>query len=235
MRRARRTGGRDASGCGDRGAVVTLPSNGVQQMSGRCARVDSSAAAEVVVVVGASAGGVEALTKLAAVLQGELAAAVLVVLHESATAPSMLAEIIDRAGPLPAVAATQGTVVQSAKIYTAIPDRHLLVHDQRLALSDEPAEHWHRPSIDALFRSAAADYGTNAIGLLLSGMLDDGVAGLRAIKAAGGSTLVQQPAEAAYPDMPLNALKAGVVDYNVPVQEMGRLLQQLVNGDRIAT
>ncbi|CAN5463296.1 hypothetical protein BH11ACT7_BH11ACT7_05840 [soil metagenome] len=180
-----------------------------------------------VVAVGASAGGVEALIQLAAGLPRDCAYAVVVVLHLSAEARNLLAAIITRSGPLPAVTVTRPEQLLPGHIYVAPAGHHLLVAGRRAVLSDQPAEHGHRPSINALFRSVASEYHEAGVGVLLSGMLDDGVAGLAAIKACGGITVVQRPDEALYPDMPRNALAAGVADYAAGAKEIGTLLNTL--------
>ncbi|MFN3006756.1 chemotaxis protein CheB [Mycolicibacterium wolinskyi] len=180
-----------------------------------------------VVAVGASAGGVEALTRLAANLSPDLSYAVLVVLHMPANAPSVLAKILDRAGPLPAEAACDGAALKPGTIHVAVPDRHLLVDDHHVVLSEGPTESGHRPAINALFRSVALTYGPRAIGVLLSGVLDDGVLGARAIRARGGTTIAQTPEDALFPAMPTNALEAGVIDHLAAATEMGGLIKQL--------
>lgn len=189
------------------------------------------AAAEGVVAVGASAGGVQALTELAAGLPPDLPFAVMMTLHMLPSAPSMLAEIIDRAGPLPAVVATDGAVLEASRIYVAVPDHHLLARNHRVVLADGPSENRHRPAINALFRSIALDCGPRAIGVLMSGLLDDGVAGLAAIRERGGVAIVQEPTDARYPDMPRNALSAGVVDYTAAARQIGGLLKELADRD----
>jgi two-component system, chemotaxis family, protein-glutamate methylesterase/glutaminase len=180
-----------------------------------------------VVAVGASAGGVEALTHLAAGLPEEFPYAIAIVLHMPAAAPSVLARIIDRSGPLPAVRAEHHTPLEPGHIYVCVPDRHLLVDDHRVVLSDGPTENGYRPAINALFRSVALSYGPLAIGVLLSGVLDDGVLGLGAIRSCGGTTVVQNPHDALYPAMPKNALQAGVAEHEANTAEMGRLLTKL--------
>ncbi|OBK74892.1 chemotaxis protein CheB [Mycobacterium sp. 1274761.0] len=180
-----------------------------------------------VVAVGASAGGVEALTNLVGNLPTDLPYAALVALHMPPGAPSVLAKIIDRAGPLPAVAAEDGMTLEAGHIYVAVPDRHLLVHDDRVALSEGPTENGHRPAINALFRSVALNFGPRGLGVLLSGVLDDGVRGAADIKARGGTTVVQTPDDALFPAMPINALRAGVVDHQAPAVDIGPLLKDL--------
>ena len=165
-----------------------------------------------VVAIGASAGGVEALSSLAAGLSPDLPYAYLMVLHVPAGSPSILARIVDRTGPLPAVAARDGMALQPGHIYVSVPDRHLVVVDDRAVLSEGPTENGHRPAINASFRSVALAFGPRAIGVLLSGVLDDGVLGLAAIQSRGGTTISQSPEDALFPAMPTNAVEAGVVD-----------------------
>jgi two-component system, chemotaxis family, protein-glutamate methylesterase/glutaminase len=182
-----------------------------------------------VVAVGASAGGVEALTHLAAGLPNDLPYAILIALHLPPSGPSVLARILDRNGPLPAEAATDGAELTPGRIYVAVPDRHLLVSDHRVVVSEGMTENGHRPAINALFRSAALSYGPNAIGILLSGVLDDGELGLAAIRSRDGTTVVQHPDDALYPSMPINALQAGVVDHQVTAINVGALLAKLAD------
>jgi len=181
-----------------------------------------------VVAVGASAGGVGALIRLAAGLPRDLGYAVMVVLHRRAAGSrSQLARILDRAGPLPAVWAAHGDLIETGVIYVAVPNRHLLVSDRRVVLSDEPSEDAHRPAINPLFRSVALAYRERAVGVLMSGVLDDGVVGLAAIRARGGIAIIQTPRDAQFPDLPRHALTAGVVDYQVAASDVGALLRQL--------
>src|SRR4051794_4518299 len=135
-----------------------------------------------IVVIGASAGGIEALRALVANLPADLHAAVFVVVHMGANSPSQLAEILDRAGPLPASQANDGDAIQMGHIYVAPPDYHLLLEPGCMRLSHGPKENRTRPAVDPLFRSAAAAYGPRVIGVVLSGALDDGTVGMQAIK-----------------------------------------------------
>lgn len=176
------------------------------------------------VVVGASAGGVEALRDFAAGLPADLPAAVLVVLHLPAGGVSALAPILDRSGPLPATPAEHGEPLLAGHIYTAVPDRHLLVADSRVALSRGPTENGHRPAVDALFRAAAVHWGSRTVGVVLSGTLDDGTAGLVAIKSRGGIAVVQDPDEALYRGMPENAQAMAAVDHVLQARNMGAVL-----------
>lgn len=180
-----------------------------------------------VVAVGASAGGVEALTEMAANLPADLPFAVLVVLHMPPGIPSVLARILDRAGPLPAITATDDGPLRPQCVYVCTPDRHLLVHDHRTVLSRGPTENGHRPAINALFRSVALEFGSRSVGILLSGVLDDGVMGLKAIQSRGGTTVAQSPDDAAFPAMPANAFAAGAADHQVPAADVGALLKRL--------
>lgn len=180
-----------------------------------------------VIAIGASAGGVEALKQLAASLSDELPYAVLVALHMAAGTPSVLASIMNRSGPLPASQAIDGEHLRPGHVYVAVPDRHLLVNDHRIVVSRGPTEDGHRPAINSLLRSAAVAFGPRAVGVLLSGVLDDGVLGLAAIRARGGVTVVQDPDDALFPDMPRNAIAAQVVDHEVSAGAAGRLFAKL--------
>lgn len=180
-----------------------------------------------VVAIGASAGGVEALTQLAAGLTADLPYAFLIAVHLPPAAPSVLARILNRSGPLAAVTAEQGCELKPAHMYVAIPDHHLLVADHRILLSRGPTENGHRPAINALFRSVAVDFGARAIGVLLSGVLDDGVRGLEAIRARGGVTIGQKPEDALFSALPATAANAGVLDYQVTAANVGTLLGDL--------
>jgi two-component system, chemotaxis family, protein-glutamate methylesterase/glutaminase len=181
-----------------------------------------------VVVVGASAGGVEALQELVARLPPELPAAVLVVLHVLPTGTSVLPEILDRAGPLQAAAASDGERFERGCIYVAPPDSHMLVENGRIRLTHGPRENGHRPAVDPLFRSAARAHRERVIGAVLSGSLDDGTDGLRAIRDRGGFALAQDPAEALYPGMPASAIENGAVDRVVPIAEMAGAICSLI-------
>ncbi|TFV61130.1 chemotaxis protein CheB [Mycobacterium sp. PS03-16] len=180
-----------------------------------------------VVAVGASAGGVEALTQLVAALPTDLPYAVLVVLHMPADAPSVLAEILNRRSPLPASPAVHGGEMKPGHIYVAVPDRHFLVSDHRMVLTEGPTENAHRPSVNALFRSVALQFGPRAIGVVLSGVLDDGVLGAKAIRDRGGVTVAQLPGDAMFPSMPQHAVDARVIDHQAAAADIGALLTKL--------
>jgi two-component system, chemotaxis family, protein-glutamate methylesterase/glutaminase len=169
-----------------------------------------------VVVIGASAGGVEALTKVIRTLPLELPAAVFVVLHLAPGGYSVLASILDRAGPMPASAAQDGEKFERGHIYVCPPDVHMLVVDGEINLTRGPRENGHRPAIDPLLRSVARAFGARAIGVILSGTLDDGTAGLAFLKARGGGAIVQDPDDALYSGMPASAIAHVDVDRVVP-------------------
>jgi len=183
-----------------------------------------------VVVVGASAGGVEALRALVGGLPADFAAPVVVVLHVPASGPSVLPAILSRAGPLPAVHAADGVALEAGRIYVAPPNCHVLVSDGSLTLSRGPKENGHRPAIDPLFRSAVASFGERTAGVVLSGTLDDGTAGLFAIKSEGGATLVQDPEEALYNSMPSSAIRYVEPDYVLPTRGLADTLVRLAAG-----
>lgn len=182
-----------------------------------------------IIAIGASAGGIDALRTLVATLPSGLPASLLIVQHLSPTSPGMLPEILDRAGPLAAVSAQDEETLEPAKIYVAPPDRHLLVgEDGRLRLSRGPKENLARPAVDPLFRSAALVFGPRLIGVVLTGYLDDGTAGLQAIKLCGGAAIVQDPKEALAPGMPSSALRNVHVDYCLPLVEIGPQLVRMI-------
>jgi len=182
------------------------------------------------VVIGGSAGGIEALRTLAADLPKDFSAPICLVLHTAPDSPGLLASIVDKAGQLSAVHARSGERMQPGHFYVAPPDHHLVVEPGALRLTKGPRENRFRPAVDPLFRSAAQVYGPGAIGVLVSGGLDDGTAGLHSIKRLGGTTVIQDPGDAMFPSMPANAARHVAIDYCVPMAEMGALLTQLTRG-----
>src|SRR5436190_7735727 len=182
-----------------------------------------------IVVMGASAGGVETLAELVSGLPEEFPAAIFVVLHLLPTAHSVLPEILDRSGTLPAAAAVDDEDIDRGRIYVAPPDRHLLLGPGRVSLTRGPRENGHRPAVDPLFRSAARAYRQRVIAVVLSGSLDDGTAGLRLVKRMGGTTVAQDPDDALYPSMPASAIANNSVDCVAPLAEMAGLLSRLVD------
>jgi two-component system chemotaxis response regulator CheB len=181
-----------------------------------------------IVVIGASAGGVEALQRLCASLPGDFPAALFVAQHLSPSARSLLPQLLERASPLPAFAPGDGDPIEPGRIYVAAPDHHLLVRPGKVLMRRGPYENRTRPAVNALFRSAAIAYAGRVIGVVLTGLLDDGTDGLIAIKAAGGMSVIQDPADAEWPSMPQNALKRDHVDHMAPLDDLAALLGRLV-------
>jgi two-component system chemotaxis response regulator CheB len=180
-----------------------------------------------IIVVGASAGGVEALKQFVAGLPPDLPAAVFIVLHLWPGGKSFLPAILERAGPLPVIRPQNGDPFERGKIYVAPVDLHLFLREDRLAVLYGPRENRSRPAINPLFRSAAAVYGPRVIGVILTGTMDDGAAGLWAVKQCGGLAVVQDPADAAFDEMPRSAIEAVEVDYCVPLSEVSALVTRL--------
>lgn len=182
------------------------------------------------VVIGASAGGVEALQRVVSGLPADLPASVCIVLHRATGSVSALASVLDRAGPLPCRTAVDGEPLALGEILVAPPDRHLVIEDGHVQLTDDPPEHGLRPSVDVLFRSASASHDGRTIGVVLSGTLDDGAAGLATIKRAGGGTIVQDPAKAMYPGMPASAIARVEVDAVVALDQVAAMVVDMVTG-----
>nr|WP_264623359.1 chemotaxis protein CheB [Bradyrhizobium elkanii] len=180
-----------------------------------------------IIVVGASAGGVEALRRIVSVLPGDLNSAILITLHIGAHR-SDLPWLLSRAGSLPATHPLDGEKICAGHIYVAPPDHHMLVETGYIRLTKGPRENWARPAIDPLFRSAARAYGTSVVGVILTGGLNDGTAGMFEVKARGGTTVVQDPSDSVTPNMPQSVIDHVIVDYVVPVKDIGSLLTSLV-------
>jgi two-component system chemotaxis response regulator CheB len=181
-----------------------------------------------VVVVGTSAGGMNALSEFVAQLNPHIDAAVFVVMHLSRT--SISDYLMHRLKPLTQLkceVATDNQSIKKGHIYIASPNLHLLVKKGTILLGRGPEENRWRPSIDVLFRSAAAAYSTRAIGVVLTGLLDDGTTGMLAIQRSGGNCIVQDPNEAEYPDMPLSVLNNMEVNYCIPLAEMGDVISTI--------
>lgn len=178
-----------------------------------------------VIVVGTSAGGMSALSEFVGQLQPGMDAAIFIVMHLSRTSISdFLMHRLQPFTSVPCEVATDGTSIKKDHIYIAPPNLHLLIKNDRILLGRGPEENRWRPSIDVLFRSAAATYSTRAIGVVLTGLLDDGTTGMLAIKRSGGTCIIQDPNEAEYPDMPLSVLNNMEVDYCIPLAEMGKVI-----------
>src|SRR5262245_54852825 len=180
-----------------------------------------------IVVVGASAGGLQALQRLVSLLPADFPAAIFIVQHTGPEGGTFVPEILNRHGPLPAFTPRDKAPIAQGRIYVAPPDRHMLVENDKVRVVRGPPENRHRPAIDPLFRSAAWAYGPRVVGVILSGYLDDGTAGLWAVKSCGGIAVVQDPLDAVHPDMPRNAALEIDVDYSLPVAEIAPLLVRL--------
>ena len=184
-----------------------------------------------IIVLGASTGGVEALSQLVADLPRDLPAAVFVVLHVPRHGHSRMPEILSRSGPLRAEHPRDGEAITYGRIYVAPPDYHLMVLPGRVRVVRGPTENRHRPAVDTLFRSAAHSYGPRVTGVVLTGALDDGTAGLYAVKQHGGMAIVQDPADALIPSMPESAMEYVAVDYCLPLALIASHLVHLASED----
>jgi two-component system chemotaxis response regulator CheB len=184
-----------------------------------------------IVVVGASAGGMEALQKLVSRLPAGLPASVFVVWHLSPGMKSILPQVLSKAGPLKASNPQDGDRIEPGRIYVAPNDHHMLLENGYIRVARGPKENRFRPAVDPLFRSAAYVYGPRVVGVVLTGALDDGTAGLWTIKLRGGTAVVQDPEDALIRGMPLNALDNVAVDHRLPAAGIGELIARLVRED----
>jgi two-component system chemotaxis response regulator CheB len=181
-----------------------------------------------IVVIGASAGGFTALCELVRLLDKDIDAAYFVVLHLSTKSISgYLAHRLQEFTDLKCLLAMDGLPIRKGHIYVAVPNQHLLVGQGEVHLSSGPLENRWRPSIDVLFRSAAANYPNRVIGVVLTGLLNDGTSGMSGIKRAGGFTIVQDPNEAEYPDMPMSVLSHMEVDHCMPLSDIGAAIKMI--------
>ncbi len=180
-----------------------------------------------IIVMGGSAGAVEGMAQIVSGLPAGLPAAVFVVVHFPAYSTSVLPRILSRAGALPAVHPRDGDPVEPGHIYVAPPDHHLLLEKGIIRLSRGPRENGHRPAVDTLFRSAARAYGNRVAGVVITGNLDDGTAGLGAVRARGGAAVVQDPEDAMHPGMPTSALNVVGADHVVPLDRIAGILVEL--------
>jgi two-component system, chemotaxis family, protein-glutamate methylesterase/glutaminase len=179
------------------------------------------------VVIGASAGGVEALQRVIANLPVTLKASVLIVLHTSSGSATMLPQIFQRCSRLPVLEAEDGMALRNGQIVLACPDLHLLVEHGLIRVIAGPRENRHRPAIDPLFRSAAASHGARAIGVILTGMLDDGTSGLMLLRARSGEAIVQDPSTAMFPSMAEHALAQVPDAHVVPLEKIAACITRL--------
>lgn len=180
-----------------------------------------------VIVIGASAGGVEALMELTRALPASLPAAVFIVLHVASKGLSILPQILARQSPLSVHHPVSGGRIEHGHIYVAPNDKHMLIEENRVILSSGPRENGFRPAIDPLFRTAAKSFGSRVVGVILTGMLDNGVGGLAFVKERGGIAIVQDPASATFPVMPESALQVVKADYVLPLDQIAETLVQL--------
>lgn len=186
-----------------------------------------------IVVIGASAGGLNALMEMVQTLQKGLDVAYCIVLHLSRKGiGDFIVHRLKQVTTMPCSMAANGAAIKKDNIYIARPNQHLLVKDNKFLLGAGPEENRFRPSIDVLFRSAAVAYSSHAIGIILSGLLDDGTSGMWAIKRSGGTSIVQDPNEAEYPDMPLSVINNMEVDHVVPLEEMGPVIAEIVKVEK---
>lgn len=182
-----------------------------------------------IIVIGTSAGGLKALGAILGALPSDIDATVFIVQHLAADKPSILPKILTDVGSLPASHPSDGELIQKGRIYVAMPDYHLLVNEGSMRVVRGPQENRFRPAIDALFRSAARAYGSRAVGVVLTGYLDDGTVGLQAVKKCGGVAIVQDPDEAEYPSMAKSALQYVKVDHCLRLAKIPDLLVRLSN------
>jgi len=180
-----------------------------------------------IVVIGASPGGLEALRVIAAALPADFPAPIVLVMHMSPESPGILHEIINRVGPLRAIEVHRSERLKPGHIYVPPANVHVVIEPGRVRATRGPKENRFRPAIDPLFRTAAQVYGPAAIGVIVTGNLDDGTAGLWAIKKLGGTAVVQDPRDAMFPSMPQSAVRHVQVDHSVPLSEIAPLLMRL--------
>ena len=182
------------------------------------------------IVIGASAGGIRAIVKVIEGFPENIDAAIMIVIHLSRkSSAENIIEIFQRHTVLQCEVAGDKVAIERGKIYLARPEHHLLVHDHIMHINNGPEENKYRPSIDVLFRSVAVHFGNRAIGIILTGMLDDGTSGMHAIKSCGGMCLVQNPSDAEYGDMPRSVLNSIEVDYMADLVEIPVIVQNILN------
>jgi two-component system chemotaxis response regulator CheB len=181
-----------------------------------------------VVVVGASAGGFQAVSKLLSTLPEHMPAAIFVVIHlAKASQAGIIQSYFEKESKYTCRIPEHEEEIKAGMIYFAPPDYHMLLKADKILLTKGPHENRWRPSINVLFRSAAAVYDSRTVGIIMSGMMDDGTSGMSAVKRSGGICIVQEPSEAEYPDMVQNVLNNVDVDYQVPVSDMGYILDDI--------
>lgn len=185
-----------------------------------------------IIAIGGSAGAIESIQRVLKALPPDFPASLFVVIHTSAEGPGLLPKVLSRVGGLPAMPPVDRQPIQQGQIYVAPPDFHMVIADGVIRLQKGPRENGSRPSIDTLFRSVATQYGARATAVLLSGYLDDGAAGMYAVRHRGGLGIIQEPNDALVQDMPSRALEYAGADFVLPASEIGRQLLDLVDGAR---
>lgn len=202
---------------------------------GALLKMDQSYSSRDIVAIGGSAGAIEAISAILRGLPSDLPAALFVVVHISPQSPGYMPQIFSRAGPLKAEHARNGTPFRRGRVYVAPADHHLLLEpDETMRVVRGPKENRVRPAVDPLFRSAALGFGPRVTGIVVSGGLDDGTAGLRAIKMCGGAAVVQEPEDALASSMPATALRHVTIDYCRPAADIGPLVTELVHRTPVA-
>ncbi len=184
-----------------------------------------------IIAIGGSAGSIEVIRQICRGMPADLQASILIAVHVGAVGHNLLAGILDSDGPLPVSTAVDGEPVEDGRIYVAPADHHLVIDGRTVRLGRGPRENMSRPAIDPLFRSAGISAGPRAIGVLLSGMLNDGASGLADLKRCGGVTVVQSPLDAVESEMPRTALLASDIDYRAPASDLADLITRLVEED----
>ncbi len=181
-----------------------------------------------IIVIGASAGGVGPLREIVRALPADLPAAIFIVMHLSPHAPSLLPQILSTSDSIRVDAAVDCERIQPSRVYVARPDLHMLIEPGRVHLTHGPKENRHRPAIDPLFRTAARAYGSRVLGIVLTGLMDDGAVGLHVVKHEGGMAIVQDPNDAMFPSMPESAMRKVPVDFVLPASEIARKIIEVV-------
>lgn len=190
---------------------------------------DSGDESQRIIVIGASTGGFEAIKKIISGLPSDFNASIFIVWHMSPDVIGILPEVLNRANEIYAAHAYDNEEIKPNRIYIARPDHHLVLSPGKVRVTHGPKENRFRPAIDPLFRSAAYTYSNRVIGVILSGALDDGTAGLWAVKNYGGIAIVQDPGDAEVPSMPENAIRQVNVDHIIAVSQIADLLVHLAN------
>jgi two-component system, chemotaxis family, protein-glutamate methylesterase/glutaminase len=182
-----------------------------------------------IIVIGSSAGGFSTLPKLTSQLPEGFPASVFIVQHLGpGVSPRPLLDKLKKESKLIVKIPDHGENIKNGHIYVAPPDHHMLVKKSEILVVRGPRENRYRPSVDMLFRSAAAHFKSKVIGIVMTGMLDDGTSGIEAIKKSGGISIVQDPENAEWPDMPQSALRNAKIDFHAPAEEIGKLLEKLI-------